>query len=290
MPLPKFDYIRPKTMRKLVSALATHRADTKIIAGGTDLVVLLRDKIVRPKYVVDIKGVRELHKLSWNKNLGLTIGAAVTLKELLDSDIVKQKFGALWKAASTLADPTIRNRATLVGNICNASPASDTAPALLVLDAKVEVVGKKGKRTVAIKDFFKGVKKTALKPGEFVRAVKVPNPPEGARSDYLKWGRTAGEDLSVVGVAALVADSDEKLVRVALSSVAPTPLLVPDVESAFRDGGSLDEKIERAVSIVQSKICPISDVRCCKEYRLYMAGVLTSRVLKQLLGVADVQA
>ena len=289
MPLPKFDYIRPKTMRKLVSAIAEHRADAKIIAGGTDLVVLLRDKIIRPNYVIDIKEVKELHKLSWNKNLGLTIGAAVTLKELLDSDIVKQKFGVLWKAASTLADPTIRNRATLVGNICNASPASDTAPALLVLDAKVEIVNKKGKRTVAINDFFKGVKKTALKPGEFVRAVKVPNPPEGARSDYLKWGRTAGEDLSVVGVAALVADSDEKLVRVALSSVAPTPLLLPDVESAFKDGGSLDEKIERAVSIVQSKICPISDVRCCKEYRLYMAGVLTSRVLKQLLGVADVK-
>jgi len=289
MPLPKFDYIRPRTMKKLVSALAEHKADAKIIAGGTDLVVLLRDKIVRPNYVIDVKGVRELHKLSWNKKLGLTIGAAVTLNELLDSDIVKQKFGVLWKAASTLADPTIRNRATLVGNICNASPAADTAPALLVLDAKVEVVGKKGKRTVAIKDFFRGVKKTALKPGEFVRAVKVPNPPEGARGDYLKWGRTAGEDLSVVGVAAL-ADSSEKLVRVALSSVAPTPLLVPDIEGAFRDGGSLDEKIEKAVSIVQSKICPISDVRCCKEYRLYMAGVLTSRVLKQLLGVVDVKA
>jgi len=289
MPLPKFDYIRPRTMRKLVSALAERKADAKIIAGGTDLVVLLRDKIVRPNYVIDVKGVRELHKLSWNKKLGLTIGAAVTLKELLDSDIVKQKFGVLWKAASTLADPTIRNRATLVGNICNASPAADTAPALLVLDAKVEVVGK-GKRTVAIKDFFKGVKKTALKPGEFVRAVKVPNPPEGARGDYLEWGRTVGEDLSVVGVAALVADSGEKLVRVALSSVAPTPLLVPDIEGAFRDGGSLDEKIERAVSIVQSKICPISDVRCCKEYRLYMAGVLTSRVLKRLLGAADVKA
>ena len=276
-------------MKKLVSALAEHKADAKIIAGGTDLVVLLRDKIVRPNYVIDVKGVRELHKLSWDKKLGLTMGAAVTLNELLDSDIVKQKFGVLWKAASTLADPTIRNRATLVGNICNASPAADTAPALLVLDAKVEVVGKKGKRTVAIKDFFRGVKKTALKPGEFVRAVKVPNPPEGARGDYLKWGRTAGEDLSVVGVAAL-ADSSEKLVRVALSSVAPTPLLVPDIEGAFRDGGSLDEKIEKAVSIVQSKICPISDVRCCKEYRLYMAGVLTSRVLKQLLGVVDVKA
>ena len=289
MPLPKFDYIRPRTMKKLVSALAEHKADAKIIAGGTDLVVLLRDKIVRPNYVIDVKGVRELHKLSWDKKLGLTMGAAVTLNELLDSDIVKQKFGVLWKAASTLADPTIRNRATLVGNICNASPAADTAPALLVLDAKVEVVGKKGKRTVAIKDFFRGVKKTALKPGEFVRAVKVPNPPEGARGDYLKWGRTAGEDLSVVGVAAL-ADSSEKLVRVALSSVAPTPLLVPDIEGAFRDGGSLDEKIEKAVSIVQSKICPISDVRCCKEYRLYMAGVLTSRVLKQLLGVVDVKA
>lgn len=286
MPLPKFNYLRPKTIGGLVSSLAEFGTDAKLFAGGTDLLVLLRDRLVRPRYVIDIKGIEELHELSWDEGRGLTIGAAVTLNELIDSKIVEQRFGALWKAASALADPTIRNRATLVGNICNASPAADTAPALLVLDAEVEVVSAGGERKIPIRDFFRGVKRTALERGEFVRAVRIPNPPEGAKGDYLKWGRTRGEDLAVVGVAALVADSGKKLVRVALSSVAPTPLLIPEVEDIFREGGSTEEQIEKAASIVVQRISPISDVRASREYRLHMAGVLTRRVLRQLLGVS----
>lgn len=286
MPLPKFDYLRPRTTEELAAALAVHGADAKLFAGGTDLVVLMRDRLVRPKYVIDIKGIEELRELSWDERRGLTIGAAVTLGELIASEVVRERFGALWKATGTLADPTIRNRATLVGNICNASPAADTAPALLVLGAEVEVVSAKGKRVIPIREFFKGVKRTALEQGEFVRAVRVPNPPEGARGDYLKWGRTRGEDLAVVGVAGLAANSGKKLVRIALSSVAPTPLFVPEVEGVFEGGGSVEEQIDKAASIVIEKISPISDVRAGKEYRLYMAGVLTKQILKQLLGAS----
>ncbi|MDI6820129.1 MAG: xanthine dehydrogenase family protein subunit M [Candidatus Hodarchaeaceae archaeon] len=286
MPLPEFSYFRPKTIEGLVSLLAGHGADAKILAGGTDLFVLMRDRLVRPKCVIDIKGIEELRELSWDKGRGLMIGAAVTLNELIGSEIVEQRFGALWKAASVLADPTIRNRATLVGNICNASPAADTAPALLVLDGGVEVVGARGERTIPIRDFFVGVKRTTLERGEFVRGVRIPNPPEGAKSDYLKWGRTRGEDLAVVGVAALAADSGKKFVRVALSSVAPTPLLISEVEDIFRGEGSIEERIEKAASVVVQRISPISDVRASREYRLHMAGVLTRRVLRQLLGVS----
>ena len=286
MPLPKFDYLRPRTTEELAAALAEHGADAKLFAGGTDLVVLMRDRLVRPKYVIDIKGIEELRELSWDERRGLTIGAAVTLGELMASEVVRERFGALWKAAGTLADPTIRDRATLVGNICNASPAADTAPALLVLGAEVEVVSAKGKRVIPIREFFKGVKRTALGQGEFVRAVRVPNPPEGAKGDYLKWGRTRGEDLAVVGVAGLAANSGKKLVRIALSSVAPTPLLVPEVEGVFEGGGSVEEQIDKAASIVVEKISPISDVRAGKEYRLYMAGVLTKQILKRILGAS----
>lgn len=283
MPLPKFDYLKPKTVEELTALLAEYGKETRLLAGGTDLLVLMRDKLARPKYVIDIKGVRELHEFSWDEEKGLTIGAAVTLSELIASPIVKQRFTVLWKAASLLADPIIRSRATLVGNICNASPAADTAPALLVLDAEAIVVSEKGQRPIRVREFFKGVKRTALQEGEFVKEVRVPTPPDGAKGDYFKWGRTRGEDLAVVGVAALIADLEERLVRVALSSVAPTPLLVPEVEEIFRKRGSLDEQIERAVSVVQEKISPISDVRASKEYRLHMAGVLTRLILKQLL-------
>lgn len=286
MPLPKFNYLRPRTTEELAAALAEHGADARLFAGGTDLIVLMRDKLVRPKYVIDIKGIEGLRELSWDERRGLTIGAAVTLSELIASEVIRERFGALWKAVGTLADSTIRNRATLVGNICNASPAADTAPALLVLWAEVEVVSAKGKRVVLIREFFKGVKRTALEQGEFVRAVRVPNPPEGAKGDYLKWGRTRGEDLAVVGVAGLAANSGKKLVRIALSSVAPTPLLVPEVEGVFNGGGSVEGQIDKAASIVVEKISPISDVRAGKEYRLHMARVLTKQILKRILGVS----
>jgi len=286
VPLPKFDYLMPRTTEELSAALAEHGADAKLLAGGTDLLVLMRDRLVRPKYVIDVKEIKDLRELSWDERRGLTIGAAVTLNELMASEVVRERFGALWKAAGTIADPTIRNRATLVGNICNASPAADTAPALLVLDAEVEIVSAKGRRVTPIREFFRGVKRTSLERGEFVNAVQIPNPPDGARGDYLKWGRTRGEDLAVVGVAALVANSWEKIMRIALSSVAPTPLRIFEVEKIPREGGSAAEQISKAVSIVREKISPITDVRGGKEYRIHMAGVLTKRILEGLLGAS----
>lgn len=285
MPLPKFNYIRPKSVGELVNLLAEHGEDAKIFTGGTDLLVLMRDRIVRPKHLIDIKGIEELCELS-HDGRGLRIGAAVTLNQLIESDVVKERFKALWDAARSMADPALRNRATLVGNICNASPASDTAPALLVLDAEVEVAGKDGERVIPIQEFFVGVKRTSLKPGEFVKAVRIQDPPEGTKSSYLKWGRTRGEDLAVVGVAALVGNSGKKLVCIALSSVAPTPLLIKEVGKIFEGGGSAEEQIDRAVSLVAEKISPITDIRGGKEYRVHMAGVLTRRVLRQLLGAS----
>jgi carbon-monoxide dehydrogenase medium subunit len=278
----KFDYLKPNTERELATLLAKHAEEAKLMAGGTDLLVLMRDKVFRPRYVIDVKGVPELRKLEYNEYDGLRIGAAVTLNEILKFEVVREKFTALWEAAGALADPTIRNRATLAGNICNASPASDTAPALLVLDAEVEIKSEWSERRIPIPEFFKGVKKTALEKGEFVSAILVPNPPEGARSGYMKWGRTKGEDLAVVGVAALI-NTRSPTLRIALSSVAPTPFLVPEAQQAFEDGVSFNDRVEKATAAVLSKICPISDIRCCKEYRLSMAEVLTRRIIKKIL-------
>ena len=283
MPLPRFDYLRPKTVQEVVDLLAEHGEDARIFAGGTDLLVLMRDKIIRPRYLIDVKDIGELRELSHDAEKGLTIGAAVTLNEIIESNVVRERFGVLWSAANSLADPIIRNRATLVGNICNASPASDTAPALLVLDAEVVAVSKEGERVIPIGEFFTGVKRTSLKSGEFVKAVRVPNPPAGARGEYLKWGRTRGEDLAIVGVAALVANSGRKLMRIALSSVAPTPVRVFEVEKIPDEGGSKNEQIDKAVKAVLEKISPISDVRGSREYRIHMTEVLTRHILEQLL-------
>jgi len=284
LPLPKFDYLEPKTVQEAADLLAEHGEEARIFAGGTDLLVLMRERVIRPKYLIDIKGIEELCELSHDEEKGIKIGAAVTLNQLIESDVVRERFGALWNAANSIADPTLRNRATLVGNICNASPAADSAPALLIYDAEVEVASKGGERTIPVQEFFTGVKRTSLKRGEVVKAVRVPNPPRGARGDYLKWGRTRGEDLAVVGVAALAANSG-KIVRVALSSVFKTPVRVFEVEKIFEKGGPTNERIDEAVSAVLNRISPISDVRGGKEYRMHMTEVLTRRALSKLLGV-----
>lgn len=283
MTLPKFEYIRPKTTEELLSVLADRGGDARLLAGGTDLTVLMRNKVVEPKYVIDVKGIKDLGGLSYAKGKGLEIGAAVTLNEILNFEVIRDKFGAIWAAVNSLADPIVRNRATLVGNICNASPAADSAPALLVLDAEVNVASKEGERTVPIQEFFTGVKRTSLKPGEFVKLVTIPDPPDGTKSDYIKWGRSRGEDLALVGVAALVTGGERKTLRIALSSVAPVPLYVQEVEEVLKEKGTVDEQIKRVVAVVKEKISPITDLRSSKEYRRHIAGVLTERILKSLL-------
>jgi len=282
LPLPKFEYLKPEDTQEVTELLAEYGDEAKIFAGGTDLLLLMRDGVLKPRYLIDVKGIEELRRLSYDQQDGLHIGATTTLNQMIESDVVKGRFEVLWNASRSVADPLLRNRATLVGNICNASPAADTAPALLVLDAEVEVLSKDGERTVPIEEFFTGVKKTSMKPGEFVKAVRVPNPPKGARGGYLKWGRTRGEDLAIVGVGALIANSSAKLIRVALSSVAPTPIRIREVEKIHEEGGSLSKQIQKVAFIVQEKIAPITDVRSGKEYRRHMAGLVTRRLLTRL--------
>jgi len=279
--IPKFDYHAPATVEEAVELL-NKLEDARVFAGGTDLFVLMRDRLLCPKNLIDLKKIEELHQISFDEKNGLRIGAAVPFAEILKNDVVKNRFGVLWDAARVLADPILRNRATLAGNICNASPAADSAPALLVLNAEVEIAGK-SPRKVPIGEFFMGVKRTSVQPGEFVRAVRIPAPPKGSKGRYYKWGRTKGEDLAVVGVAIQV--NDEKDVRVALSSVFKTPIKIDAVEKIFRKDIPVEQKIKEAVKAVRENISPISDVRASKEYRVHMAGVLTERGLKELLEV-----
>jgi len=188
--LPKFDYVAPKTIEETLELLDKHGQDARLLAGGTDLIVSLRARERIPKTVIDIKAVKELHELSYDDRRGLGVGAAVTLNRLLRYDATSKHFPVLCEAVSTIGDYEIRNRATLAGNICNASPAADSAPALLVLEATVNLASSKGRRSVPVREFFAGVKKTVLARSEMVTSVNVPTPPRGSRSGYLKARRT----------------------------------------------------------------------------------------------------
>lgn len=283
MPYPKFEYLKPESMDELTGMLAEYKEDASIIAGGSDLLPDLRARLIDPDYVIDAKGIDEMSELSYDEEEGLTIGATVPLKELAESDIVKERFKPLWSSVNQLADPVIRNRATLTGNVCTSSPAGDSPPSLLVLDAEINSVSQSGERKIPIRDFFTGVKRNSLGADELVKSIHIPTPPDSAEGDYLKWTRTRGEDLSLVGVAALATDPKSGSLRIALSSVAPTPMYVPEAEGILKEEKTLNEKIGRAVQVVREKISPITDVRCSEDYRFYMAGVLTKRLLEKIL-------
>lgn len=282
--LPKFDYLAPQTIEEILTLLNEHRGDCKLLAGGTDIIVNLRARQEHAKYLIDIKDVKELQHISFDEKSGLTLGAAVTLNQLIHHDMVSKIYPILGEAASTIGDYEIRNRATLVGNICNASPAADTAPALLILDATVNISSTAGKRIVPIREFFTGVKKTSLVGNELVTSVNVPIPPEKSQAGYLKARRTTGEDVAVIGVGGLVAPNgkDAKSVRLAYASLAPTPVRAYDAEKIFEKKKPVNQLLDEAMPAVMKVVSPISDVRAGKEYRANLVRVLTKRLVQRL--------
>jgi carbon-monoxide dehydrogenase medium subunit len=282
--LPKFDYCAPQTLVEAFTLLDAHREEARVLAGGTDLLVNLRARQEQPRYLIDIKRVKELQDLSFDEKNGLRVGAAVTLNRLIHYNAASKTYPVLVEAASTIGDYQVRNRATLIGNICNASPAADSAPALMVLDATINISNKTSTRQVPIRDFFAGVKKTTLSHNEIVTSVSVPVPPKGAKGGYLKARRTMGEDLAVVGVGGLVVPNDEagRTVRLAYASVAPTPVRAYDAEKIFEKKKPLNQLLDEALQVVARVVNPISDVRAGREYRANLVRVLTRRLVKQL--------
>jgi carbon-monoxide dehydrogenase medium subunit len=247
--------------------------------------VSLRARERLPKTIIDVKGVKDLDQLSYDEKHGLSVGAAVTINELLSHSGLSTGYTILREAVSTIGDHEIRNRATLAGNICNASPAADSAPALLVLDASVNVENRKGKRTVPIRDFFVGTKKTALAGNEIVTSIDIPPPSKGSRGSYLKARRTVGEDLCIVGVGGLVTPTTNtgRSIRLAYSSVAPTPVRAFEAEKILKKRKPVDELLDEAMPIIWKTVSPISDVRGGRDYRDNLVEVLTRRLVRKLL-------
>lgn len=260
--------------------------DAKVMAGGTDLIVDLKMGRFKPKYVVYIGGLQEL-KYIHDDGTSLRIGALTTIQEILDSRIVTTKTPLLKAVAEKFAYWQIRNSATIGGNICNASPAADMALPLLVHSALVKVESLEGSRLVNIRDFFKGPRQTALKPGEIVTEIIVPHGDmNGYSYAYFKAGRRLGHDLSLVAVACAVKTGGGVILdaRIALNSVAPTPIRAVTVERTLIGKRASPEVIEEVSKLVVHDISPISDVRAPAEYRLHMAKLLTREALLEALG------
>lgn len=271
-----FQYIRPKTLKQALELFDKYGNQAKILAGGTDLIVALRGNAIHCKYLIDVKEVKELSGISYSEEIGLTIGSSVTLNEIIDCDKIKLLYPILVDAAKTLANGLIRNRATLIGNICNSSPGGDMLPASLVLEGRVLVSSINGNREIPLKDFFLGVKKNDLKENEIV--IKVIYPSVQGAGRFIKKSRIKGHDLSQISVAGYL-NKDGSL-KLALGAVAPTPILIENFENfKNKDIAKYQDKIADSV---MNKINPIGDVRATKEYRIAMARYLTCRIVQEL--------
>ncbi len=274
--LGAFDYVRARSVEEACRLLA-ERDDAVILAGGTDLLVEVRNGLREPKLVIDVKAIDELARLDPSDEEWM-IGAAVPLNRLAEHRAIRESVPALADAALSIGTYQLRNRATLVGNLCNASPAADAAPVLLTLDAKLSVAGPKDFRTIPIAEFFTGVKRTCLTDGEVVTDIRIPAPPQGLKTVFFKQQRIRGHDLAVVNVAGSY-DPTAKTLKVAVGSCAPTPVLLEPTEAT----GSTAAIAERVVELAEGATSPISDVRASAEYRRAVLPVLLRRLVDRLL-------
>jgi carbon-monoxide dehydrogenase medium subunit len=268
-----FAYLRPGDLDEALAMLGEHPG-ARVLAGGTDLVPWMRDDAVFPEAVVDIKRIAGLTDITVADG-SLRVGTLVTFSDLMRSAVVDAEVPLLAEAAATVASVGIRNRATLVGNLCSAVPSCDGGPALLVYDAAVEVTGPDGPRSVPITEWFVGPRKAALGSGEIATGVTIPIP--GAHGGcYVKLSRYRGEDLAQAGVAVLALPGYRY--RVAFGAVGPVPFRAPAIE-AHLEGRAIEGSPEGLDELVDEVISPISDVRATKEYRTHMCHVMLRRGL-----------
>lgn len=273
------EYVVPQSVGEAVEALS-ESPKARVIAGGTDLMVGMREGHVHPTRLVDITRIQELIGIS-TQNGSLRIGAATKIDEILHHPTVRSEYPALVDAGQLLGGWQIQNMATLAGNLCNASPAAEMSGPLLVLDAEVEVMGPSGERRIPLGEFWTGPGKTVLEPAEILTTIVIPGKVSGRLSAYQRVDIRHSVDIALVSSAVGVELSEGKvqLARIALGAVAPTVIRVTAAE-AYLQGRTLSEEVlDKVENLAEAAAVPISDVRASAEYRSAMAGVLARRVL-----------
>ena len=281
--LPEFEYIRPATLAEACEFLSHYPDSARPFLGGTDIFVRMRDGFITPRYLVDIKNLDGTNDLPFDPQMGLTIGAAVNMNRVAASPDVQAYYPLLAEACRSVASYQLRTRATIVGNLCNASPAGDTIGACLVLDGILHIYGMNGFRQEPLSAFFLGPGKTTLKPGDIVTAIHLPIPPKGCAGKYMKLGRNQLSDLSIVGVTALgykdsTCPSGYRF-RLALASVAPVPLIPLEVENHLANEPITPDAIHEAARLASEACTPIDDVRGSARYRRQMVRNLSVKAL-----------
>jgi aerobic carbon-monoxide dehydrogenase medium subunit len=278
----EFDYVRPSSLQEACAALLCDDGSVKPLAGGTDLLVQMRDGGLRPRKLVSLRDVPGLRFIRVNDDGGLEIGAATTLAAIENSPEVLERFPAIAEAASFIGSVQVRDRATLGGNLCNAAPSADTASILIACGASATISDGRTERTVPLEEFFAGPGQTVLRPGELLVRITVPAPARNSFSRYYKTFRSA-MDCCTVGVALCAAFAERSAavddVRLVMGAVAPTPMRAAACEQLLRGHVLNDELIAAVGQRAAEEIRPIDDVRASAQYRRVLADVLTRRAL-----------
>jgi len=278
--LDVFTLVTPKSWAEASSLLAKGKKEASVIAGGTDVIPLMQRRIFSPRIVVDISRIPAADFIKEDGGY-VKIGSLTTIRNIEKSRLIEDKLPLLHEAAHEFATYLVRNRATIGGNICRSSPAGDTLPVLLVLDAEVKIFSSGKEKYVPLKDFFVGPNENILELGETLEEVRIPPPPKGCGWAFLKMKRTAA-DLAIINIAVLLSLEKGacKDARVALGAVAPTPIRAEKTQKLLK-GKKLDEKmIEDAARNIVNEISPISDMRASAAYRRAMAAVILKRALR----------
>ena len=267
-------YEKPTSTSAIVALLGKGRRGVSLLAGGTDLLAQIRSRMLQPDLLLDIKGAEELRLLHRDAE-GLSIGAAVFLNRLLEEQGTLQGYDALVQAVGDLASYPIRNRATLVGNVTNASPCADTVPPLCVMGARVELQSASGTRQLDVVDFITGNRETQREEGELITRVIVPPPGEGSWSGFRKRKRVRGHDLALAN-AALLRDPEHRRLRLGVGSCSPRPVLLVLDEMCDKPD------VEEAVRRTQEGINPIDDVRASVAYRRDLVAVMVRQLFAEM--------
>ncbi len=280
-----FEYFSPKTVGEATSLLKKYGAEAKVLAGGTDLMVWLKDRVVIPKAIIGIKGIADIGNEIDHTDDGLTIGALTKISDLESSEVVRANYLGLQEAALSLGSAQVRNMATVGGNLCRASPSGDVLCALNAFNATVTLAGSGGKRKVAVQEFCLGPGKTVMATGEIATEIKIPKMPENSASVFLKLSRTA-VDLAKINLCAVASFSKTGVcedICLVTGAVAPTPKRLREAEKILR-GIKFDEKtIAKAAEVAAGEVSPITDIRSTEKYRRKMVTVLVKRAAWALL-------
>jgi carbon-monoxide dehydrogenase medium subunit len=279
-----FDYIRPDSMDDALAALR-EKDNPCLLAGGTDLLIGMKTNAVRPRCIVDLKGVPDIDRIEYNS--GFKSGALATTRDIEVSPLIREKIPALGEAAATLGSIQIRNRATVGGNLCHGSPAADMAAILLAMDGKVKIVSDDGEKTIGLEQFFTGPNRTAVGEHDILAQIIIPEKMEQFKGVYIKHGPRKAMDIGIVNIA-IVLDADFKSgvcnqILIALGAVAPTPIRAKKAEALLNGNELKPDLIDKAAAAAAGETNPITDFRASAGYRKDLVKNLVAKGIHQIL-------